>query len=117
MTRSSSSAWRSPSRRSSPWRSSGAQRFKPIRTDRIEEGQGQVRRYLDANGTNGKAWALLSESLVAQGRISEADQAIERAMQLDPGPMVAQQAIMHYMQTGRPQLAQAIQERLQSRTP
>lgn len=88
-----------------------------IRTDRVEEGQGHVRRYLDANETNGKAWALLSESLAAQGRISEADQAIERAMQFDPGPMVAQQAIMHYMQTGRPQLAQAIQERLQSRTP
>ena len=85
-----------------------------IRTQRVAEGEENVRRYLETVQTNGKAWALLSEALAFQGRISEADRAIERARQLDRSAMVAQQAIMHYVQTGRPQLAQAIQNDLRS---
>ncbi|MAA52781.1 MAG: hypothetical protein CMJ41_07160 [Phycisphaerae bacterium] len=85
-----------------------------IRTQRVDEGEENVRRYLETVQTNGKAWALLSEALAYQGRISEADRAIERARQLDRSAMVARQAMMHYVQTGRPQLAQAIQNDLQS---
>ena len=85
-----------------------------IRTQRVAEGEENVRRYLETVQTNGKAWALLSEALAFQGRISEADRAIERARQLDRSALVAQQAIMHYVQTGRPQLAQAIQNDLRS---
>jgi len=84
-----------------------------VRSERVEEGTEHVRRYLESNDEHGKAWLLLGEALALQQRVAEADVAIERAMQLDSSPIVLKQAMMHYMNTGRQERANAIMERLQ----
>ena len=83
----------------------------------VEEGTEHVRRYLDSKSANGKAWMLLGEALAMQQQMAEADMAIERAMQLDSSPIVLRQAMMHYMNSGRRERANAIMERLKLPSP
>jgi Flp pilus assembly protein TadD len=83
-----------------------------VRSSGVEEGTEHVRRYLESQGDNGKAWMLLGEALAMQQQMAEADMAIERAMQLDSSPIVLRQAMMHYMNSGRRERANAIMERL-----
>ena len=83
-----------------------------VRSNQVEEGTEHVRRYLESQGANGKAWMLLGEALAMQQQMAEADMAIERAMQLDSSPIVLRQAMMHYMNSGRRERANAIMERL-----
>ncbi|MDG1899318.1 MAG: hypothetical protein P8I74_05585, partial [Phycisphaerales bacterium] len=83
-----------------------------IRTDRGPEGLGHVRRYLDSNEGNGKAWLLLGEGLAMQQQMAEADEAMEKAIRLDSSPMVLKQVMLHYRNSGRAQRAAELMERL-----
>lgn len=83
-----------------------------IRTDRVPEGIGHVRRYLDSNEGNGKAWLLLGEGLAMQQKMAEADEVMEKAIRLDSSPMVLKQVMLHYRNSGRTQRAAELMERL-----
>jgi polyferredoxin/Flp pilus assembly protein TadD len=74
-----------------------------INTDRREEGETMIRRYLDAAPEDAYAWITLGQVLTGMdGGRSEADQAIEQALELGgQDPAIVAEAVRYYVVTGR----------------